>query len=247
MKIAPDVLVVLQSCETEADVLRLPGQLDRALYMRTNQVLEAAGGKWNRKAKAHIFAGDAGDALDQIVTTGEYRHTKRELNQFYTPKALAERLVKMAEIKLFDEVLEPSAGRGAIAQEALAAGARVDCLDIDPANVAALEAAGFKTMRALDFLDLPPLRAYDAVVMNPPFAARQDIKHVTHALRFLKRGGRLVAVMSAGVRFREDRMAREFRALVAANEGRIDDVEPGAFRDSGTMVNTVIVSMRAAA
>ncbi len=33
--------------------------------------------------------------------------------------------------------------------------------------------------------------------MNPPFSRQQDIRHVMHAAKFLKPGGRLVAVMGA--------------------------------------------------
>jgi predicted RNA methylase len=247
MKITPDVLAVLQGCETEADLLRLPGQLDRALYVRTNQVLEAAGGKWNRKAKAHVFAGDASDALDQLVSTGEYRDTKRELNQFYTPPALARRLVELARVAPGDEVLEPSAGRGFIASAVQEAGGFVSCIEIDPANHAALLAAGFSRVRQCDFLTVPAARVYDAVVMNPPFAARQDIRHVTHAAKFLRPGGRLAAIMSASIKYRSDRLARDFRELVAAHGGRVDDLDEGSFKESGTMVRTVVVTMRKAA
>ncbi len=36
--------------------------------------------------------------------------------------------------------------------------------------------------------------------MNPPFANGQDIKHITHALRYLSPGGRLVAICANGPR-----------------------------------------------
>lgn len=243
MKIADDVLDVLKRAATEGNALALTGQLDRKLYERTNKVLEAAGGKWNRKARAHLFEGDAGDALDQLVLTGEYRDTKRELQQFYTPPALAAELVRLAFIKPGMEALEPSAGRGAIAQEARVAGAKVSCVEMDPGNAAHLIAAGFDSVRSCCFLSIQAARAFDAVVMNPPFAGRADIKHVTHAMGFLKHGCWLAAVMSAGVQFREDTLARDFRALVRKHDGFIRDVEPGAFREAGTMVHTVVVGM----
>jgi hypothetical protein len=36
--------------------------------------------------------------------------------------------------------------------------------------------------------------------MNPPFANADDIKHIMHALKMLKPGGRLVAICANGPR-----------------------------------------------
>lgn len=67
-------------------------QLDRKLYGRTNKVLEA-GGKWNRKAKAHIFPGDATARVDEILLTGSVEVPKDEFNFFPTPPEIVRRLV----------------------------------------------------------------------------------------------------------------------------------------------------------
>ena len=45
MKIADDVLAVLSAAETNGNKLLLVGQLDRKMYVKANEVLEAAGGK----------------------------------------------------------------------------------------------------------------------------------------------------------------------------------------------------------
>lgn len=58
-------------------------------------------------------------------------------------------------------------------------------------------------------------------------------------------GGRLVSVMSAGVAFREDRRARDFRALVDARGGSIESLPEGSFSASGTGVHTVVVTLEA--
>jgi 16S rRNA G1207 methylase RsmC len=90
---------------------------------------------------------------------------------------------------------------------------------------------------------LGPKGLFDRIVMNPPFADQQDIRHVTYAATFLKSGGRLVAIMSAGVAFRKDRLAREFRALVEQRGGSIEELPADAFRASGTGVRTVLVTI----
>ncbi|EDR2800677.1 SAM-dependent methyltransferase, partial [Salmonella enterica subsp. enterica serovar Havana] len=54
MQISTEVLNVLSRCRAEGNFLFLADQLDRSIYVKTNKVLEAAGGKWNRKEQAHI-------------------------------------------------------------------------------------------------------------------------------------------------------------------------------------------------
>ena len=64
MQVSQDVLAVLSRAETTGNELKLVDQLDRQLYTRTNKVLEAAGGKWDRKAQAHLFDIEAAIRLD---------------------------------------------------------------------------------------------------------------------------------------------------------------------------------------
>src|SRR6266702_3729890 len=67
-----EVLDVLRNGHTTGMSYFLPtGQLDRKLYQEVNEVLERIGGKWNRKAKAHLFEIDPAALLDLVSTTGE--------------------------------------------------------------------------------------------------------------------------------------------------------------------------------
>jgi type I restriction-modification system DNA methylase subunit len=86
---------------------------------------------------------------------------------------------------------------------------------------------------------------FDRVIMNPPFANQADIAHVTHALKFLNYGGRLVAIMSAGVSFRGDRKATGFREMVEKLGGVIEPLPEGSFKEAGTSVNAVMVTLDA--
>lgn len=243
LTISDDVRLVLHAAETDGNALRLSDHLDRPTYVATAKILAAVGGKWDRKAQAHLFEGDAGQALEQILTTGEYTDKRVELQQFYTPAGLASRLCEMAGVVSRSRVLEPSAGRGALA---LAARTRsqlpVRCFDIDHTNVAALRSHGFEA-KCCDFLATVPARLYDCVVMNPPFAGQADVAHITHALNFLELGGRLAAIASAGVVFRDNRAGIDFRELVSAHGGYIEPLPPGSFKESGTMVNAVVVTL----
>jgi predicted RNA methylase len=246
MKIANDVLAVLSAAETTGNELRLVGQLDRKMYVKVNDVLEAAGGKWNKKAKRHIFDGDAAERIDEIILTGEVEKPKDEFNYFPTPSDIVQHLIEMAEIEAGMHVLEPSAGRGAIANQCAEIGATVDCYELMDDNYMALcENIKLRHVRQMDFLTQTPEAIYDRVAMNPPFMKQLDIKHVNHAHKFLKDGGKLVAIMSAGVKFRSNKLTEEFRSFVDSNRGSIEDLPEGSFKASGTMVNTVIVTIPA--
>jgi predicted RNA methylase len=243
-QISEDVLKVLDAATLEGARVFLTGALDRKLYTETNKVLEAAGGKWNRSAKAHVFDGDAADALEPIILTGEYSRTKQDFGQFDTPHVLAENVVDLADVQAGMSVLEPSAGVGRIAAAARQVGSFVTCWEIDEKRAEKLADVAH-SLNVGDFLAAEPVSAYDRVVMNPPFAKQDDIRHVLHALRFLKPGGRLVAIMSAGVMFRENKLSSEFRDLVEQSSGSIERLPEGAFKASGTSVNTCIVTINA--
>lgn len=245
MKISQDVIEVLERAETSGAELRLTGQLDRKVYEATAKALAAAGGKWNTKAKAILFDGDAAEAIEPILLTGEITSRKVELQAFFTPPALAEAVAKAANIlpgRPGPLVLEPSAGEGALARAARALGGRVQCLDIDQKHFEHLMADGFDVC-CIDFLKMTPIPSYDRVVMNPPFTRQQDVKHVMHALKFLKPGGRLVAIMSPSWQFRQTALAADFRALLNSLDADVDALPEGSFKAAGTNVSTVVVTI----
>lgn len=242
MKVSTDVLTVLDRAETDGPRLVLTGTLDRKLYLDTANVLEAAGGKWNRKERAHLFNGDAADIIEAVILTGEITSTKQQFGYFPTPAPIVQQLIGLADIQPGMRVLEPSAGRGAIALAAARAGAVVDCVEIQPDHANALVAHRERNITIItgDFLTTDPQPVYDRVVMNPPFAKEADLIHVKHAWEALKPGGRLVAVMSAGVTFRQTNRAVAFRSRLDALGGVLHPLPDGSFKESGTGVNTVI-------
>ncbi len=242
--IDPKVLGIIETATFAGLELRLPESLDQATYRCVNTVLEAVGGAWDRKRKAHIFPSCARTAVEPILLTGTLTGP-REFGCFYTPPAIADRVIVAADIARSHRVLEPSAGLGALAAPAARRGAQVDCVELLPANVAILEALGIGFVDQGDFLGRTPERVYDRVVMNPPFADQADIAHVNHAFRFLKPGGLLVAVMAAGLTYRKNAATRQMRDLVELRRGSIAELPPDAFRIAGTSVRTVLVTLRA--
>jgi predicted RNA methylase len=245
MRVEQNILEILERSRIDGAMLMLPpAQLDRATYTAVNKVIEAAGGRWDRKARAHVFAGLAIDTIEPILLTGEYTRTKQEFGQFDSPPTVVSRLLKLAEIKPGMAVLEPNAGLGNIAEGAEKAGGLVTAFEIDAARLhAAKDRCQFHGgIHLLDFLFVEPEPIFDRVVMNPPFAKQADIKHVLHAAAHLKPGGRLVSVMSASVTFRTDTRTEEFRNFINQRGAHHEKLPDGTFKEAGTMVNAVIVA-----
>lgn len=248
MRVSTEVLSVLDRAACDGNALSLValGKLDPRLYAATNKVLEAAGGKWNRKARAHLFDRDAAAAIEPIILTGEAVSTKQELQQFDTPPGLAAGAIAAANIAPGMTVLEPSIGLGNLAMLADIHGGLVTGYEIDLSrSCRAHKAVPNARITLADFLKVEPKPHFDRVVMNPPFAGQADIRHVLHAAKFLRAGGRLVAIMSAGITFRRNRLADEFRAFLDLHRALIVDLPDGSFRASGTDVRAVLVSFDA--
>lgn len=237
----PEVDDVLRRSTITGNQLVLPsGQLDRKLYESVNKVLVNAGGKWSRSAKAHIFSGDPLTKLGLVLETGVSVDEKKKFQAFFTPEPLARRVAEMADVAGCS-VLEPSCGEGSLADACICEGAAsVHCIDINPEFAAKVSEQGFDVVVA-DFLTIPAPdtdeKKFDRVVMNPPFTKKQDIKHVKHALGFLKPDGVLVSVI---LPHRDETLAELFSDYVWI----VEDVPAGTFKESGTSIATRILTIR---
>ena len=240
--IPTDALTVLSAGRCDGARFYLPpGTLDRKLYESVNKVLTSLGGKWNTKAKAHVFSEQCEPLIEGAIETGSYVRPG-DMGWFPTPTEIAESVVDLANIEPGMDVLEPSVGEGALANLARDEGAIVTAYEIDAERAYyAGELLGVE-VGVCDFLTVTPEPKFDRIVMNPPFAQRADVKHVLHAIKFLKPGGRLVSIMSAGILFRTDALTVSLRDQLAHCEALPDD----SFKASGTSVRTAVVVYSAA-
>jgi phospholipid N-methyltransferase len=163
---------------------------------------------------------------------------------FPTPPELADRMVELADIRPGQQVLEPSAGTGRIidAIRRNAHGCAITAVELN-CNIAhrlrTVECVD--DTRQADFLDCNgDLGTLDRIVMNPPFANADDIKHIMHALKMLKPGGRLVAICANGPRQNDT-----LRPLVEARGGIWEELPSDTFIGAGTSVRTVLLMLDA--
>lgn len=265
------ILEVLGRMTVEGNVLleyteRLPP--DR--YKKLNEVLTALGGKWSKsKPRGHHFADDPSERIAAVLATGSYA-CPRLAGYFQTPEWLAKQMAEEAVAVVGKDArfLEPSAGGGRLVDALADLGVHnLTAVELDPLRCAQLLRVTLKASMLCycgDFLNFvengwahkpvgrrvalaveEPVRA-DAVVMNPPFNRGLDVKHVAAAISLQTRSepGKpwcLRAIMSAGIRFRQDRASAALRAAIECLGGTIEDLPPGTFTEAGTNVNTVLV------
>lgn len=114
------------------------------------------------------------------------------------------------------KVLEPSAGKGDIADALSNLELLVHCCEIEKSLCKKLLDKGHAIV-ANDILKYSPDFLYDFVVMNPPFEKQQDILHIRKAWELLKPNGKLIAVMSIGWTYGTSKPYKEFRKWLGLN------------------------------
>lgn len=254
--ISPDVADVLRRSSVEGSVLRLPeGQLPRPLYAATDKVIRLLGGKWDRRARGHVFTIDPAAKLAEALDDGSVVNQKQALQFFETPVDLAARMAELLDPKPDTMVLEPSAGSGRLADAvfALDRGVWVVAVEKDPALKKGLLhrlnfTANIRVIEA-DFLEWECDGSYagypiEGVIMNPPFRGNQDIRHIRRAYSMLAPGGRLVAIASEHGFIGNEREAVDWRNWLSEHGADDAGLPRGTFKESGTDVAARLIVMR---
>jgi hypothetical protein len=215
-------------------------------------VMLSLGAKWASR-KGFVFPDDVDGAETVRIALEKGEIIDWDGAGFFpTPDDLADSLVaRFVDLPEVPHVLEPSGGTGSLvrAMRRRHKWAEFYACELIDKNRDELEKLRVDLV-GRDFMALTPDEFggenIHAIVMNPPFAKRADIKHITHAIDFLNPGGQLAAIASAGVLYRDDKLANDFRTLVTHHGGVIEPNPEGSFASSGTMVRTVSIWLRKA-
>jgi hypothetical protein len=176
---------------------------------------------------------------------------------FPTPRKVVERMLELADFLDLEErprvtlpigraqirVLEPSAGRGDIADVIREKHPEVSLtlIEYNHSLKEILCLKGYEVQTEDDFLDWHPVDGvlFDRILMNPPFEKFQDVDHVRRAYTFLKPGGRLVAIMSPGAFFRSEKKAQQFRDDF--EDCKTIPLESGTFETTGVAARIIVI------
>lgn len=188
-----------------------------------------------------------GDVLPDAYTprpTERQQSTEvsKDLQYYPTPRKVVDRILSEIYIKSDELVLEPSCGCGRFLDglKERFPSCKVIGVEVDAGRVEEARKKGHSVFHA-NFLEMEPARVYDRVIMNPPFYGKHYAKHVEHALKFLKEDGVLYAVLPV--------TARTDHGLIEKMRHKCQwsDLPVCSFRESGTNINTTLLTMRAAA
>lgn len=155
----------------------------------------------------------------------------KDLQYYPTPVDVVRRVVDDLYIKPGDKILEPSCGCGRFMDALRGKGADVFGIEYDAGRANECRAKGHTVLIA-NFLETEPQPIYDRVIMNPPFYGKHYAKHVEHALKFLKPDGVLTAILPVTARYDHGLLKGEWR-----------DLPVGSFRESGTNINTTVLTI----
>ena len=247
MKLTNEQIAILKDGKIEDNRFYLQWQLDRKQYTSINEVLETIGLKWTRGKKAHIIEWftqeELENAINDVVETGEVETLKETIKkfQFYpTPKEVARYLVKLAELKPWDKVLEPSAWMWDILWE-IPRFIVCTAIELDEKKYNHIEQQlCYKDDEIInmDFLEYKE-KTFDKIIANPPFSKSQDVIHIIHMYELLNEWWIIVSVASSSIRTRQGRLYDELQSL----NPEYYYLPEGSFKESGTMVDTVIVKI----
>lgn len=253
MTISPEAIDVLSRSTIVDLAVQLPDQLDRKLYVEVDKVLTNLGGKWNRKAKAHLFPTDPAVALATVLAAGDMpKHPDKMAAFFPTPHDVATLMVSWAGSDPTIEGgrwLEPSAGDGAIARvvREMFPSAVLACVEPDRGRAEKLAPGTIYEQTFQTFAAENLGLRFDAVVMNPPFTEPGKplawVEHVGLAFDLLRSGGRLAAIVPASVSFGQRKAIVELRKRLDW-ESLACEIEPlpeGTFRAAGTDAQTALI------
>lgn len=192
------------------------------------------------RALAEFYGDVLPDAEDEDAKPQASTAVSKDLQFYWTPESVAERLCDRAgiykprytvdDVKPY-RVLEPSCGDGRIMDELRARSCRPFGIEVHAGRAAEARAKGHHVLTG-NFLEQPAREEFDFVVMNPPFYGRHYVKHINHALKFLKPGGTLVAVLPATAYYDHQEV-----------KGRWEDLPTASFSEAGTNVATGIMTI----
>jgi SAM-dependent methyltransferase len=180
------------------------------------------------------------DAEEEGVRPSSSTAVSKDLQFYWSPPDVISKALEFANVYEQTEytrgrgiealrVLEPSCGDGRILDAIRERGHLALGIEYHPGRAAEAKAKGHSVLTG-NFLEQPATPEFDRVVMNPPFYGRHYVKHVRHALGFLKPGGILVAILPATAHYDHGEL-----------EGSWQDLPVGSFSAAGTNVPTCLL------
>jgi len=212
-------------------------------YAGLKTALNKACGKYKNNSFEFPFSAKA---IIETLKTGEVIDFKKEFQFFHTDKQVSSQM--MNEIIGYPKkILEPSAGQGHLIDELIAKypDSKIDAVELSELNFSILKEKyrdnpNINLIQG-DYMDFVPSEKYDLIFANPPFSKNKDIDHVLKMVSEKEDYGQIISIMSTSWTFGNQKKQVAFREFSEENF-IIRTNENGAFKSSGTMVSTVLIT-----
>ena len=256
-----ELLDLLKQVRAEKQYIFIDKQLSRKEYLILSSLFKNYGGKWNKSRFGFEFKKEIEDDMQLIISTG-LMQKKNPLAYFPTPKSIVYDMLNFADM-IWDSkiipceaaninILEPSAGEGAIVDEISHAfpSAKIQTVEVMKENQDILEHKGYLVHRG-DFLEFKPKNnlLYDYIFINPPFSYDRHkyayIEHIEHAISMLSNTGYLIGIAPSSFIYGKTKREKNFYNLISSCFN-MELIPKGAFKESGTNVETVIFKLNKA-
>lgn len=200
-----------------------------------------------------------GDVLPDVEEDGLPRQTgtavSKDLQFYWTPPEVIDAAMEFAGVRSRndcagsvrenwqpDRILEPSCGDGRILDAIRAKGHRGFGIEYHAGRANEAKAKGHSVLTA-NFLDHPAKPEFDKIIMNPPFYGKHYAKHVRHAMKFLKAGGTLVAILPATARYDHNALDDMIPVAKWRSDSPWKDLPVASFAEAGTNVPTTMLRL----
>ena len=245
---------VLSKSTIEGNILKLPpGQLDRNVYLEVKKSLGLIGGNWKGgKVAGFVFPQDPTPLVAKIIEGGN-PNLRKEFQFFPTPPHLAAEMAKHLLNQPRKNILEPSAGQGALVDAVIEEAAfsldvagwdyqisMYEIMDVNRTVLSHKYGTKFGIV-GLDFLQAAADAQYDGIIANPPFTKNQDIDHIYHMYKMLKDGGRLVTLSSKHWEFSKNKKEVAFKSWLREVGAQIVLIPTDTFADTKVAANLLII------
>lgn len=248
-----------ESANIDNNSISFPQQMTPKMFTKVKNMITNLRGKYVSKGDIGCFelTFNPTGIVHKFLTTNEWPK-KNPFALFPTPMSIINYALEYTFAGANEwtgyelvRIFEPSAGTGsfidAVVEDFAKYGVPVDvvCAEIDPVNIEILKGKGYKVIEG-DFLNIEvdSLEKFDLIITNPPFLSQTYIHHVNHAQRFLKKYGKMMAVLPTSLFTSMTKKAKALKHTVAAlNIGEFQDCifESGTFED--TEIETMLVTI----
>lgn len=245
---------ILREANLSTNIVYVP-RISDTEYDKLKYIVEFIGGHWSERYKGFIMDDTKDNILakiNSVLALDEITLSKEDVfkikNQFYpTPSWLAKDMVERANISYSDsfELLEPSAGTGAILQYMVQyTASKCTAIELNKKNVEYLRKLGFKVQNtSFENYALNTNKRFDRVIMNPPFAKEMDLRHTALAFNLLKEGGKLVGLVAENSLYYAREVTQLFNQQISRLNVKLTEIQHGAFIESGTSVDITMIEL----